>query len=124
MRELYRPEYCQELIEHMSKGFSYITWGPSKRPRISVSAMYEWEKRHPEWLEAKKIGYSEGLRFFETLLILKAHDSGKKHDMTAALFALRTRFHKEYGEFQKIDHTSSDGSLSVNFVGTDEPKKE
>ena len=124
----YKKIFCEEITEWLGKGYSYITWGPSHTPRISVATMYEWEKSHPEWSEAKSIGYALGLKFFESLLIsetvgvlpeqLKKMNS-KGINLTSVMFALKTRFHKEYGEINKIDHTSNGKTLNVNFIDND-----
>lgn len=120
----YRQEYCEELIEWMAKGKSYIAWGANHSPRFSYVTQYNWEKQFPEWKEAKKIGYALGLTYYENLLQaclvgvippeLKKHGS-KGVNITAAIFVLKTRFHKEYGEISKIDHRSSDMSFSHNM---------
>ena len=124
----YRAEYCEMLVKHMAGGNSFMTFGVD----IDVSSvtLHAWVKKHPEWAEAKRKGYAAGLKFFEQLLtsasvgilpdkLKQLNSSGI--NMTAVIFALKTRFHKEYGEINKVDHTSSDGSLEVGFVA---PKKE
>lgn len=119
----YKEEFCEDLIRHMSQGYSYTTWGVSHD--ISTSAMYKWENEHPEWLDAKKRGYAAGQIFFEKLLMsasmgiipenLKKIES-KGINLSAVIFALKTRFHKEYSEKIEVDNTSSDGSMKVTFV--------
>jgi hypothetical protein len=36
----------------------------------------------------------------------------KKLDITAIIFALKTRFHQDYSEKHIVDHQSSDGSMT------------
>lgn len=116
----YRPEMCQSLIDHMAKGFSYSTWGAIQKDTISISTMYEWEKNYTEWKEAKEIGYHLGLYFYENLNISKATGKVKKVDGYSVQFTLRTRFHKEYGEQQKLEHNLSNNAISVSFVSNDD----
>jgi hypothetical protein len=126
----FRPEYCDELIRWMAQGKSYITWGAKHSPRVAQTTMYEWEKKFPDWVEAKKTGYALGLDYYENLLQAVALGivpnelkelGSKRIDITAVIFVLKTRFHREYGEMQKIDHTSNGKDLlSVEFV--DMPK--
>lgn len=121
----YKKKFCKSLIDHMSKGKSYITWGPTQEDRISPATQYLWEKAQPDWLDAKEMGYALGLAYYEKLLTavmlgivppeLKNLGS-KRIDLTAVIFTLKTRFCKEYGEKQQIEHTSPDKILSVNFV--------
>jgi len=50
----FKPEYIEQLLEHMSKGFtfgSFLTHIPVRR-----STMYQWVHDIPEWAEAKERG--------------------------------------------------------------------
>lgn len=108
----YKPEYCQDLIEHMSKGLSYTTWGADHN--IATSTIYQWEKDIPEWKEAKEKAFKKAQEFFEKRLIakvsgqeIKGFDS-KKVDTTCLIFALKTRFHKDYSEKQQIEQKTEE----------------
>ena len=123
----YKPEYCQQLIKWMAQGNGYITFGVTIDPPVGKSSMYEWESKYPEWKEAKAIGYSAGLKFFEQLLTAKSlgvlpealkKQGSKGIDITAVIFALKTRFHKEYGEINQLAHSvdGNSGALQINFI--------
>lgn len=122
----YRPEMCEELVAWMSQGYSYTTFSASKGPSyVSVATMYQWEKDHPQWQQAKKDGFAAGQKFFEDLLLNASvgviPDSLKKLkskgiNLSGVIFALKTRFHKDYSEKIEVDTTSSDGSQKVTFV--------
>ena len=131
-QDSYKPEYCDQLIDFMKKGYSLSSFGAEiKKCRMTL---YRWMEKYPEFDQAHKIGKQSALKFFETMLVnasmgivpsqLKALGS-KKIDITAVIFALKTRFHQDYGEQQKIDHTSSDGSLTPktinHFYGQEKP---
>ncbi len=49
---LYRPEYCDRLILHCKKGLSYEAFAGVVD--VCVDTLYEWEKVHPKFSEAKK----------------------------------------------------------------------
>ena len=49
----YRKEYCQELIEHMSRGFSYETFRPSGGYACNKT-LDNWCAEHPDFLQAKQ----------------------------------------------------------------------
>ena len=51
----YKKKFCQELVDHMEKGMSYETFGAVID--VSVQTLYDWEKVHPEFLEAKRKGF-------------------------------------------------------------------
>ena len=53
---LYREEYCQKLIDHMTGGGTYE--GFAAMLRVAKQTLYDWEKVHPEFLDAKKVGKS------------------------------------------------------------------
>lgn len=110
---LYREEYCEKLIKHMSQGYSYETF--ATEVKCGRSTLYEWEKHHKEWVEAKQLGQAEAQKFFESRLMAKlsgATELLKKQginvkdiDTSCVIFALKTRFHKTYGDKQenKVD---------------------
>jgi hypothetical protein len=125
----YKPEYCEQLVKFMSQGYSVASFGAEVKK--TKQTLYNWIDKYPEFAEAHAIGKQAALKFFELMLIncamgivpeqLKKLGS-KKVDVTAVIFALKTRFHREYGEVQKVDHTTSDGSMSPQGM-TDEELK-
>lgn len=102
METTFKPEYCEMLIDHMSQGYAYETFGAKiKKGR---STLYDWEKDFPEWVEAKKAAQELAQLFFEEKLMAKV--KGRKEngadprliDTSCLIFALKTRFHKTYSE--------------------------
>jgi hypothetical protein len=117
-RDDYKPEYCSQIIEFMKKGYSLASFGAEIRK--TRQTLYNWIKTHQDFKEAHDIGKQSALKFFETMLINASmgiipdqlrRAGATKLDVTAIIFALKTRFHQDYGEYQKLDHTSSDGSI-------------
>ncbi len=49
----YKPDYPEKLIEHMKQGFPYETF--AGLILVSREVLYDWEKKHPEFLHAKKV---------------------------------------------------------------------
>lgn len=115
----YKPEYCQKLIEHMGKGFSYETFGAEVG--CGRTTLYDWEKQHPEWKEAKKQAMERAMKFFEQRLIVKISGvdiegvDTKKIDTSCLIFALKTRFHQVYGERNKHDISTESGAINISF---------
>lgn len=62
---LYKPEYCQMVIDHMAKGNSF--WSFAADINVHFDTLSEWTKAHPEFSEAKKIGVAKLLKFDEEL---------------------------------------------------------
>ena len=61
----YRPEYCQQLVEHMSQGYSFDTFAP--KAKVSLKSLYNWTERYPEFLQAKKDAKAACKLFWEDL---------------------------------------------------------
>lgn len=64
----YKPEYCQQLIEHMAKGNSF--WSFAADCDCSFETLSNWTHEHPEFLEAKKTGMAKLLKFDENLALM------------------------------------------------------
>ncbi len=60
---IYKQEYCQKLIDHMSKGLSFESFGATMG--IARDAVYEWAKKHPEFAEAKAAALDASLLWWE-----------------------------------------------------------
>ena len=114
----YEPEYCKLLIEHMKMGKSYDSFPSVLYDKFEVyvglSTMYDWEKSHEDWANAKSIAIGKALNYYETRVVAKT--SGQKIDginpkdidAYVLMGMLKTRFYKIYGDKQRIDHDLSD----------------
>lgn len=114
--EKYRPEFCDDIIKHMSQGkslTSFIAYLYDKYElRITRKTILNWASRHEDFGTAVEVGKSRALAFFEALLIssttgvlpkqLKDQESTGVN-MSGVVFALKTRFHKEYGDMSKLE---------------------
>lgn len=61
----YKPEYCEQLIEHFSRGKSFDAFAGVLR--VNPDTIYEWAKKHKEFSEAKKIGQGISRNFWEDM---------------------------------------------------------
>lgn len=59
----YRKPYCKMLLDHMEAGLSYEAF--AGLIRVSKDTLYEWEKKHPEFSDAKRIGESLARIYWE-----------------------------------------------------------
>lgn len=59
----YRPEFCEALIEHMSKGLSFESFAADLS--VNRRTLYGWLQKYPEFLHAKEEGEFRGLAFWE-----------------------------------------------------------
>jgi hypothetical protein len=127
----YKPEYCEMLIEHMAKGYSFESFaGITKTCKDTI---YHWAKIHPEFSEAKKQAFEQSRLFWETLAIENALNiseslrdkDGTTRTMSKALnstiwiFNMKNRFKDEWREKQELD-VSSDKGISIKIEKEDE----
>jgi transposase-like protein len=75
---LYKPEFCDQLIEQMAEGLSFM----AAMARIGVSRQtgYSWVKQHEEFLEAFELGKGKRLLFLERRLL-----SARSHGVVTSL---------------------------------------
>ena len=62
----YNPSYCQELIDHMSTGYSFESF--AGKIGVDRDTIYEWRKVHPAFSDAFRCGQSKMLYKDETTL--------------------------------------------------------
>lgn len=87
---LYKPEYCELLLEHMAKGFSFESFGAVAK--CSGKTVNAWVK-HPEFLEAKQKAIVLNRKFWEDLGIRGAAGEVKNFNVAAWVFNMKNRFH-------------------------------
>ena len=51
---VYKIEYCQALMLHMGRGYSFQTFGA--QIMVCINTLYDWCKAHPEFADAKLVG--------------------------------------------------------------------
>lgn len=107
----YDPKYCEMLIEHMSKGYSYESF--SAKIGTCRATLYNWEKVHQEFLDAKKCAQeicqywweSAGINGLYT--IVEHGDEGatvieKKINQAMWIFNMKARFRWQDSEPKEL----------------------
>lgn len=61
----YKKEYCQQLIDHMSQGFSYYSFAGLLG--VCRDSLYQWEMDYPAFSYSKKIAFDKCLLHWETV---------------------------------------------------------
>jgi len=85
----YKPEFCEMLIKHMEQGYSFESFAATIDTHRDT--LYAWEKRHPEFSDAKKTGVSKSLLFWERLGVMGATGEIEKFNPTAWIFSLKNK---------------------------------
>jgi hypothetical protein len=99
----YQKKYCKMLIEHMAKGYSFETFGPSID--VAVATTYRWLTDEPtdseevrankrEFREAKIIAVDKCRLFWEKIGIdgMWSEEKGPKLNTSAWIFNMKNRF--------------------------------
>lgn len=88
----YQSEYCEKLIDFMSQGYSYEAF--AGKLRVAKSTLYEWEKNHSEFSNAKKIAFGVNRVFWERMGIdnLVNLSRGDSLNQTVWIFNMKNRF--------------------------------
>ena len=78
---LYKPEYCQKLIDHMSSGKSFVSFAGTIN--VGKRTIYEWVERYPEFAQAKQVAKSKCQEYYENLGLDMATGNLEKCNATA-----------------------------------------
>ena len=73
----YKKDYCEQLIEHMAKGFSFESF--AGKIRTTYRSLYTWTEKHDEFLQAKEIGQAANRLFWEDLSLKQFMKEFKDH---------------------------------------------
>lgn len=86
----YKPEYDELLIDHLSQGYSFESFGGVVM--VGKTQLYEWVKNHESFSNAKNIGTSASLLWHEKTLNSMANTPMKDKNVTALVWGMKNRF--------------------------------
>lgn len=118
----YQAKYAAGLIEHMEKGGSFESYAAVIG--VHRDTLYEWEKAHEEFSDAKKMGKDAALLFFENMARsgmagnlkrvtkIKRKPDGTTQEVyalapfnaTSWIFTMLNRFPEQYRNRQELIH--------------------
>ena len=107
---LYKPEYCQQAIDYMAKGYSVTAL--AGKFRVSKQCVYEWMLANRDFGDAINIGRAARVGALEHKLLNTHIGVG----VTAAIFALKNA---DPDEWQDRYNTVSEVNVTVRAM-TDE----
>jgi len=126
----YKPEYCEKLIEHMSKGYSFDSFGAVVD--VCEDTLYEWKKVHLNFSDSYKKGRTLSLYEWEKMgihatqgkpflykrkiaskdqagnAVVKEVEEQGSFNATTWIFNMKNRF----GWKDRTDHTSGDEKIA------------
>lgn len=86
----YKPEYCEQLMEHMRHGKSFESF--SVKVGTHRQRLYEWAKKHPDFEDAMKRGAELAHDFFEEIGLTHVHEGPGTWSQTYFIFMMKSRF--------------------------------
>ena len=99
MESKYKPEYCEQLLEHMAQGFSFEAFG--SEVGVGKTTLYNWCMAHPEFRHAKEVGSEASRKHIEGLL-MECTRTGKGN-VVGAIFMLKNRFPNEWRDKREVE---------------------
>jgi hypothetical protein len=109
----YYQEYCDLLIQHMEKGYSFESFGA--HVSCCAKTLYNWCDQHPEFLQAKKEGELKARQKWEEMGMEGMNGLIPGFNATVWLFSMKNKF----GYVDRIDanikseHTNVNVNISV-----------
>ena len=87
----YKEEYCQKLIDHMSKGYSFESF--AGEIEVSREVLYDWCDKHEQFLHSKNIAFDKCQLFWEKMG-MSGMWSDKQQSFNASMwiFSMKARF--------------------------------
>jgi hypothetical protein len=88
----YKQEYCQQLIDFMSQGYSFRSFA-SDIPGVNSNTMHSWASKIPEFAEAKIKAQDNYFKYWEDLGKRGVNGEVKNFNAVAWIFNMKNRFH-------------------------------
>lgn len=119
----YKEDFGEKAYDILSKGLSMA--GVAKELGVTRKTVYNWMEKYPEFLYSIERGVEAGQDFYER--IMRAKITGQKNSnfdpknsCTSSLqFTLKTRFHKDYGNKDKLDIAQT-SEIKISIDAEDE----
>jgi len=120
----YDPAFCEIAKKELAQGYTIVATAGTLG--VCRNTIHEWRKEHEEFADAISEGLALGQKFFETVLISKVRGtesktfSAKRSDTSCLIFALKTRFYKDFSEKNVLEHTGDAKLVNVTFKTGDD----
>lgn len=85
----YKKEYCDMLKAHMAQGLSYESFAAMLETHRDT--LYEWEKVHSDFSDAKKIGKEKMLLLFEKMGVQAMAGKIKGFNASTYIFTMKNK---------------------------------
>lgn len=118
----YEERYCEELIDHMSKGYSFESF--AGKISVARSTIYEWVDNFPQFSDAKKAAFEQSRLWWEKqgidgLYSTTEYDEkgkpslSKSINSTLWIFNMKNRFKEDWRDKVETEHS---GGLDIKQI--------
>ncbi|MBM3586212.1 MAG: hypothetical protein FJX33_00010 [Alphaproteobacteria bacterium] len=104
---LYTPVVGQQLIEAMATGLSLEA--AAAQVGLSPRVVFDWQQKHPEFLQAVQEGRQRALLFWERRAIAMAEGAPGNAQLVMLALKNRSRAASGWHDAQRLEHTGTDG---------------
>lgn len=112
----FKPEYCKMLIDHMAQGMSYESFAATCDTHRDT--LYNWEKVHKEFLDAKREGNEKRLAFYEKLGFEGM--TGKHEKFSAAMWIFYMKNVHKWTDRQEVKAQNTNIETKVDLKNLSE----
>lgn len=105
---IYRPEFCEAVIQHMREGASLTSFAASVG--VARSTINFWIGEHPDFADAVGVAKAACAAWWEGVARQNAVTGAGNATLT--VFGLCNMGRDDWRQRQEIDHSSSDGTMS------------
>jgi len=106
----YKPEYCKKLIEHMSTGLSFESFGG--KVSVGRTTLYDWVKAYPEFSKAKDIAFDKCQLWWEEAGLKGMFMGGKDNPFQGQVWAFNMA-----ARFKWSNHNKTEVTHNVSLEG-------
>lgn len=114
---LYKPEYCEMLLEHMEQGFSLESF--AGKLRVSRETLYEWMRVHADFSDTVKI--AKGLSQYKWEELGREMMMGRAPGSVPSLYMFNMK--NRFGWADQPKESDDDKNKSRQIVLNYDPKK-
>ena len=110
----YKPEFCDKLIDWMSKGYSYSAF--AGEIDVCRETINNWETQHPEWKKAKKTAFAKCLKWWESAGMSGMTGNIKGFNASVWIFSMKNRFKEDYADIISIEDPSKNRPTKLSAI--------
>src|SRR5688572_32200856 len=107
----YKSEYCEQIIECMSRGYSYAAF--AAQIDVCRDTLNEWASVHQDFSAAKKIANDKRILWWENIAREKASGKQEKGSDAITIFMLKNAAPDLYNDRQQAPTQSKDDASTI-----------